>query len=212
MTNLRMRPTRIFTLLLLGPRLAPSFVSGRHPGARQKRSDGGTSFTGGLATTPHGRLIIPGDHRFDGDQAGCRIPTVAIGTPFEDAHRRDLTMNALFYNVSTKQVEDWTGKGLCDLASRLCRTPLAAAETFLDDPLRLCRAVRFAVRFSAALDGGIMAGARYVRVRAAMARKVSRGPDCLEGGARGVTHMVTAISCYSLKEDARRTLMGTVIS
>ena len=130
-------------------------------------------------------------------------------------------MNALFYNVSTQQVEEWTGKDLCDLASRLCRTPLAAAETFLDDPLRLCRAVRFAVRFSAALDGGIMAGARYVRVRAAMVRKVSRGPeggargvthDCLEGGARGVTHMVTAILCYSLKEDARRTHMGTVIS
>jgi len=30
-----------------------------------------------------------------------RIPTIALGTPLEDAQRRDLTINALFYNINT---------------------------------------------------------------------------------------------------------------
>jgi tRNA nucleotidyltransferase (CCA-adding enzyme) len=37
-----------------------------------------------------------------------RIPEIGIGTPYEDAHRRDLTINALFYNINTCLVEDWT--------------------------------------------------------------------------------------------------------
>jgi tRNA nucleotidyltransferase (CCA-adding enzyme) len=38
-----------------------------------------------------------------------------IGTPYEDATRRDLTINSLFYNIHTKSVEDFTGVGLNDL-------------------------------------------------------------------------------------------------
>ncbi|RXW17405.1 hypothetical protein EST38_g8439 [Candolleomyces aberdarensis] len=40
-----------------------------------------------------------------------RIPTeVAFGTPLEDAMRRDITINALFYNVHRREVEDFTEK------------------------------------------------------------------------------------------------------
>lgn len=39
-----------------------------------------------------------------------RSDAQVIGTPEEDALRRDLTINALFYNVHTRLVEDWTGK------------------------------------------------------------------------------------------------------
>jgi tRNA nucleotidyltransferase (CCA-adding enzyme) len=35
-----------------------------------------------------------------------------IGTPTEDAYRRDLTINALFYNINEDKIEDFTGKGL----------------------------------------------------------------------------------------------------
>jgi tRNA nucleotidyltransferase/poly(A) polymerase len=31
-----------------------------------------------------------------------------IGTPFEDAMRRDFTINALFYNIMTNEIEDFT--------------------------------------------------------------------------------------------------------
>ncbi|KAG5646059.1 hypothetical protein DXG03_004482 [Asterophora parasitica] len=40
-----------------------------------------------------------------------RIPTgVAFGTPLQDALRRDITINALFYNVHSREVEDHTEK------------------------------------------------------------------------------------------------------
>ena len=33
-----------------------------------------------------------------------------FGTALEDAMRRDITINALFYNVHTRQVEDFTAR------------------------------------------------------------------------------------------------------
>ena len=41
-----------------------------------------------------------------------RIPEMAFGTAEEDALRRDLTINALFYNINTRTVEDLTGRGI----------------------------------------------------------------------------------------------------
>lgn len=47
--------------------------------------------------------------------------------------RRDFTINSLFYNINTRQVEDFTGKGLDDLLDhRMIRTPLPAEDTFRD--------------------------------------------------------------------------------
>ena len=47
-----------------------------------------------------------------------------IGTPKEDAERRDFTINSMFYNIDTEKVEDWTGKGFDDLENKVLRTPL----------------------------------------------------------------------------------------
>ena len=38
-----------------------------------------------------------------------RIPCVKMGTATEDAFRRDLTINALFFNINDGTVEDFTG-------------------------------------------------------------------------------------------------------
>ncbi|KAF8610259.1 hypothetical protein BDV93DRAFT_429846 [Ceratobasidium sp. AG-I] len=76
-----------------------------------------------------------------------RIPIMKIGTPLEDALRRDITINALFYNIHTRSVEDLTEKGIPDLRAGIIRTPLASLETFRDDPLRVLRCVRFSSRF-----------------------------------------------------------------
>lgn len=73
----------------------------------------------------------------------------------EDALRRDITINALFYNIHTHQVEDFTGKGLSDLENGIVRTPLQPVQTFLDDPLRILRVIRFASRFNYKILDGI---------------------------------------------------------
>ena len=75
-----------------------------------------------------------------------RTPTMEFGTPEEDALRRDATVNALFYNISTGEVEDFTGRGLQDMERKVIKTPLAPLQTFKDDPLRVLRCIRFASR------------------------------------------------------------------
>ena len=104
-----------------------------------------------------------------------RIPDLMrIGTPAEDAFRRDLTINALFYNVNNGQVEDWTGRGFDDLRRGIVATPLAPLTTLLDDPLRALRSVRFAARLRFTMDDALVEAATDKRVREALAGKVSR--------------------------------------
>lgn len=104
-----------------------------------------------------------------------RIPDLMrIGTPAEDAFRRDLTINSLFYNVNNGQVEDWTGRGFDDLRRCVIATPLAPLTTLLDDPLRTLRSVRFAARLRFTMDDALVEAAMHDRVRKALAEKVSR--------------------------------------
>ncbi|KAL6752468.1 hypothetical protein V8C86DRAFT_1813983, partial [Haematococcus lacustris] len=105
---------------------------------------------------------------------GSRIPLMTYGTPQQDALRRDFTINSLFYNVTQGCVEDFTGKGLLDLRAGIIRTPLPARDTFMDDPLRALRAVRFGTRFGFELDTELMQAAASEQVCSALADKVSK--------------------------------------
>jgi tRNA nucleotidyltransferase (CCA-adding enzyme) len=96
-----------------------------------------------------------------------------IGTPKEDAARRDLTINALFYNVNTNYIEDYTGTGLKDLEEKIVRTPLAAFKTLEDDPLRALRAIRFACRFNFKMEEDLVKSCADPRVHEALKNKVS---------------------------------------
>lgn len=78
--------------------------------------------------------------------------------PMLDAHRRDLTINSLFYNLSTGQIEDQVGdtnrrlgidvSSMDDLATLTLRTPIDPVKTFTDDPLRLLRVLRFHSKYA----------------------------------------------------------------
>ncbi|EXC29900.1 CCA tRNA nucleotidyltransferase [Morus notabilis] len=104
-----------------------------------------------------------------------RIPTKqTYGTPEEDAYRRDLTINSLFYNINTKSVEDYTKRGIADLKSGKIVTPLPPKTTFMDDPLRVLRAIRFGARFDFVLDEKLKEAAASDDVRAALDEKISR--------------------------------------
>ncbi|KAI3906134.1 hypothetical protein MKW92_021335 [Papaver armeniacum] len=103
-----------------------------------------------------------------------RIPTVEFGSAEQDADRRDLTINSLFYNINKKSVEDFTGRGLADLKAGKIVTPLPPKETFLDDPLRVLRAIRFGARFGFLLDEKLKEAAASEEVRVAIGDKISR--------------------------------------
>lgn len=102
-----------------------------------------------------------------------RNPQVEFGTAAEDASRRDATINALFYNLHTGEVEDFVG-GIPDLKAGLIRTPLEPLQTFTDDPLRVLRLVRFASRLRFKIDPETEKVMSHERVLKSLRIKISR--------------------------------------
>ena len=81
-----------------------------------------------------------------------RRPSSVDYTDIEgDVRRRDLTINALFYDIDRKEIVDLVG-GIEDLKKNRVRTVGDAKERFDEDPLRKLRALRFAARLGAKLD------------------------------------------------------------
>jgi poly(A) polymerase len=74
-----------------------------------------------------------------------------FGTPEEDAFRRDFTINALFYDIGTFSVIDYTG-GLEDLKVGVLRCIGDPPERFREDPVRMLRAVAMAARLGFSID------------------------------------------------------------
>ena len=75
--------------------------------------------------------------------SGTRTPIVVPGTLYDDLERRDFTLNALAKNEDGKIIDYFNG--IEHLKLGVLRTPLDAEVTFDDDPLRILRAIRFAV-------------------------------------------------------------------
>jgi poly(A) polymerase len=65
------------------------------------------------------------------------------GTPEQDAHRRDFTINAMFYNIVDYTIIDYVG-GLADIRDKMVRTIGEPEVRMAEDPVRMIRAVRFA--------------------------------------------------------------------
>jgi poly(A) polymerase len=81
-------------------------------------------------------------------ETGSRKPEVVYADLKVDAERRDLTVNSLFKDLVTGEIKDLTGKGINDINKGIVRTPLDPDVTFRDDPLRMLRAIRFAVKYN----------------------------------------------------------------
>lgn len=108
--------------------------------------------------------------REDADYQDHRRPKkVTFSGAEEDAHRRDFTMNALYYDPKSQRIFDPTG-GIQDLESGVVRAIGDPRERFKEDALRLLRAVRFTTRFSFELDS---VTALAVKERAKLLAKVS---------------------------------------
>lgn len=67
------------------------------------------------------------------------------GTIEEDAFRRDFSVNALYYNISDFSVVDYVG-GMDDHTACMMRLIGDPEKRYREDPVRMLRAVRFAVK------------------------------------------------------------------
>ncbi|KAH0877140.1 hypothetical protein HID58_064534 [Brassica napus] len=155
-----------------------------------------------------------------------RIPTkVYFGTPEEDAYRRDLTINR--HVLSIFILEDLTGRGIDDLKSGRTTTPSPAKTIFLEDPLRVRRAIRFGIcvpflcyyvssvlanrlpyvmvtKFGFTLDEELKDAASSEEIRVALERKICRERigneiDMMISG-NGPVSAVTYLSDFKLFE------------
>lgn len=82
---------------------------------------------------------------------GRRPDSVEFATIDQDVMRRDLTINALFYDIEKKQIVDYVG-GLKDIENNIIQTVGSPEERFEEDRLRILRALRFAGRMGAGLN------------------------------------------------------------
>lgn len=76
---------------------------------------------------------------------GLIVRDNVYGTLAEDALRRDFTINALYYNIADFSVVDQVG-GINDLNAGLVRLIGDPEVRYREDPVRMLRAIRFAVK------------------------------------------------------------------
>jgi hypothetical protein len=88
-------------------------------------------------------------------------------TPLAPLGRRDFTINAIAVDLATGELRDEFG-GARDVAARLVR--MIDSKNFDDDPLRMLRAVRFAVTLDFTVDAATLDA---VRARAAAVTSVA---------------------------------------
>ena len=100
--------------------------------------------------------------------AGDRRPVVEFSTELkDDLVRRDFTINAMVATFDSVQKrftlcveEEIAVKGYKDLHAKVLCTPQEATKLMADDPLRILRMYRFAVRFGLTIDPELRQAAR----------------------------------------------------
>jgi tRNA nucleotidyltransferase/poly(A) polymerase len=98
------------------------------------------------------KKLFPKEYENFNNKFSGRNPHVDLGVTIEqDVKRRDLTYNALFYDLDKREIVDLTG-GRADLEAGVTRMVGNAIERFEEDSLRILRAFRFASRYGHPLD------------------------------------------------------------
>ncbi len=78
-------------------------------------------------------------------EEGEFVQTESFGSPAEDALRRDITINGLFYNIADFSILDYIG-GIADIEQKVIRAIGDPDERFQQDPVRMIRVIRHAAR------------------------------------------------------------------
>jgi poly(A) polymerase len=83
--------------------------------------------------------------------SGLLLRDNVYGTLAEDAVRRDLTVNALYYDAGKFEVFDQVN-GLEDLEKRLIRVIGDPVQRYTEDPVRMLRVLRFAAKLDFSIE------------------------------------------------------------
>lgn len=77
-----------------------------------------------------------------------RKPLTRFGKIEDDALRRDLTINSLYYDISNTRILDPTKMGIMDIKNKIIRVTNTNPDIIFDeDPLRILRVIRFSSRY-----------------------------------------------------------------
>lgn len=107
-----------------------------------------------LGDAPRSGQIEVATFRSDEAYVDGRRPTgVRFSSPQEDAQRRDLTINGVFFDPVAEEYLDYVG-GRADLEARIVRAIGDPRARFEEDKLRMLRAVRFAATLDFSMDEG----------------------------------------------------------
>lgn len=104
-------------------------------------------------------------------RAKSRKPEVAFGTLLEDVLRRDFTINALLMRISDGEILDLSGNGVNDLKTKYIRATSEPEVLFKEDPLRIMRAIRFAVTLDFVVESATLSNLKEM---AAELKHISR--------------------------------------
>jgi len=115
-----------------------------------------------------GELIEITTYRGEDYASSSRQPTVSFGRSInEDLSRRDFTINALAYEIKDHELID-NFSGQQDLDNKIIRAVGQPEVRFREDPLRMLRAIRFAVTLDFQIDPPIEEGVRMEKARFAI--------------------------------------------
>ncbi len=78
-------------------------------------------------------------------------PNTSFGTPEQDAFRRDITINALFYDIADFSIIDYVN-GLDDLNNGIVRMIGSPHDRYVEDPVRMWRVLRHAARLDFSIE------------------------------------------------------------
>lgn len=100
-------------------------------------------------------IVVEGNHHFEvatfrkeeGYLDGRRPTKVEPASPEEDAKRRDFTINGMFWDPLKNELHDYV-EGQKDLKEGVIRAIGNPHDRFLEDRLRMMRAVRYSTRFN----------------------------------------------------------------
>jgi poly(A) polymerase len=85
------------------------------------------------------------NHLSSRHESGRILRDNVYGSLEDDAQRRDFTINALYYDSGTERILDYA-HGVQDIRNRLVRLIGTPEQRYLEDPVRMLRAVRFAAK------------------------------------------------------------------